>query len=214
MCLLLAVCFTCTLTGSALAKEKEEINSNTVITNENIGEVLEYLGLDSSSFTVTDENQTGVKTVGELKQAIAQFNQLPKTINDATIVPISEPANFTSNKTDFSTNAVGTATVGLLYRLNVDTYDVEYTASGTYSGYNWISCSSPDATAETDSLIYSFKVTQNDLVLTISGDKRVIAMVGTIRVDHYLGVGGYGLVNIGYQVINSAAQWNVTDYAY
>lgn len=213
-CLLLAISLSLSISGSALAKEKEIISSDTIITEDNIDEVLKYLGIDANQKVETNQNQFGVKTVKELEDALAQFSAMPKDISCEGTVEKVYSTNSIAADNSFSTNSFPARSVTLLYRLNCDSYEVEYTCSATYEGYYWMSASSANATADTDSLIYVFKVTEKDLEVSIDSTGKDVIMLGTIRVDHYLGIAGYGLINVGHQVIDGIYSWDVSDYAY
>jgi len=208
-CLLIALCLSFTMSG--LVQAKERISSDTIITEDNINEVLEYIGIDPTSFIKTDENQFGVKTVEELEQALAQAKTMPKEITAEIIEPINNINSVGEN--NYVTNLLS-GSVTCLYRLDCDSYTVDFTCAASYQGYYWTSVSNPNATADTDSLTYVFKVEDPDLVAIINSSRKIILMEGTIRVDHYVGVAGYGLIKIGYQVINSINSWDVNDYAY
>ncbi len=208
-CLFIALCLSFTMSGVVQAEEK--LSSDTIITEDNINEVLEYVGIDPTSFIKTDENQLGVKTVKELEQALAQAKTMPQKITAEIIEPINNTNSVDEN--NYVTNSLS-GSVTCLYRLNCDSYTVDFTCAAHYEGYYWTSVSNPNATADTDSLVYVFKVEDPDLVATIDSSRKIAVMEGTIRVDHYVGVAGYGLVKIGYQVINGIYSWNVNDYAY
>lgn len=186
------------------------ITSDTIITEDNIYEILEYLGIDSSKFEKTKVTGAHVNTVGELKNSIDQVKNLPSVVNvidQGTIIKDSK-----SN--DFNIQALSPVSVRLLYRMSLDSYEVEFTTSATYYGRQWTAASSPFAEADSDVLFYVYKVTDQDLEVSITYDKELVVMQGTIAVKIYIGVGSSGLIEIGRQVINPFLTWDIDDYYY
>lgn len=58
---------------------KHAISSQTVITEDNIYDVLDYVGVDKSKFTKSDKPQEGnnvITTAGQLKQVVDNFNRM------------------------------------------------------------------------------------------------------------------------------------------
>lgn len=55
-----------------------QINDSTIITEENIYAVFEYLGLDTDSIRTTDSNTLECITVGELREQINSWKNSPR----------------------------------------------------------------------------------------------------------------------------------------
>jgi hypothetical protein len=116
--------------NSVLAKS--EISPNTVVTKDNIIQILEYLNIDTSNYDET-EVETAVEnypkvTVGELKNTIREMKQIPKEI---TINESSTNKESFIDENDFSIyGSKGTRTV--TRTTNYDSFQLTLRQTGTY----------------------------------------------------------------------------------
>lgn len=197
ICLSLVLCMTLVLMVPTYAQENENsISSNTIITEDNIYEVLEYLGIDSSNYVKIDVTEKevhtgkGVHTVGELEKAIKEVEKQKSNIKNATI-------------TKSSSNLVSTLSSGttMLYRtFDVDSYIVEYEVSASYADGYWTSANSAAVSVDSDSLIYTYKIGYKELNLYCIPTK--ITLDSYIEVDTYIGFNDQGLIKISTQAID------------
>ncbi|MBO8158628.1 hypothetical protein [Thermosyntropha sp.] len=90
LCVAFVLLFTLPTSAAVLSSKanytqlSEQISSETLITEDNIYEVLEYVGLDSNAFTKTDKpnSNSNIVTVGDLEKKIEEFNRRPHTMID------------------------------------------------------------------------------------------------------------------------------------
>ncbi len=190
------------------AKAQETlISSDTIITEDNIYDVLEFLDLDSEDFIATDFEGPSVTTVGELEAAIEEAKTQPSEITCiANKISVGNESNSI-----YDTKGLGETTVKLSYTVDCGSYTVEFSADGTYFQDEWVDADNPDAETDTNNLIYVYKITKDDLELSF--DPNYIFLEGNIYVTQYLGVGGQGIIKVGGQHINSFGYWDVADYA-
>jgi hypothetical protein len=161
------------------------ITPNTIITKENIQEVLEYVGLSSKNLIKDSSIEVNnVYTVGELSKAIEESKLIRST---ATIAPVNETPveNFASKAT------AGTKTVSsTMYYSN--SYYVTYRASGGYSGSKWTSSGTGSADVDTNSVVTTYKISAEDYDVTHTSSN--LKLQFEITVDGYVGVGDIGLI--------------------
>lgn len=199
-CLVFCMVFALVVPGYAQEKETS-ISSETVITEDNISEVLEYLGIDPNNFIKTDVAGTSARTVGDLEKAIKQAKKLPSEVNGKVK---SKGFNGTADKSVAS--AASSGTVMLYATVNVgDSYTVEYEVAGQYADGKWTGASSATATVDSNFILYTYKIASKELKLSYTSS--TITLKAKVVVDIYVGVGDYGLVKIGSQTINSTVNW-------
>lgn len=139
LCVAFVLLFTLSASAATLSSEanyrqpSEQISSETIITEDNIYAVLEYVGLESSAFirtdelnsnivTKTDKSNCNVVTVGYLEKEIEKFNLRPHTIIDTEDVFIKTDVN--ANKS-YPTKQVYSDT-------DYGSYTMRYSATGAY----------------------------------------------------------------------------------
>lgn len=191
-----------TLTPIYAQTNVEEITSDTIITEENIDEVLEYLGLDSSKFIKTSntENVNTVCTVGELEKAVLEASKEPKVIR--TVNNIDEKS-FT---TPLATRATQ-KTKMLYFQPDYGTsYDITYSVAATYAGKSFISANSAHVDVDSDAMLNVYKISSPSLKTSCSSD--LITLYAKYYVDTYVGVFDKGLFQTGHQKIDATINWS------
>ncbi|MGS0763407.1 hypothetical protein [Syntrophomonas curvata] len=186
----------------------EQISSETIITEDNIYAVLEYVGLESSAFirtdelkskilTKTDKSNSNVVTVGDLEKEIEKFNLRPHTIIDTEDVFIKD---VNANKS-YPVKTVHSDS-------NYGSYTMRYFATGAY----FVEPPPPHYTYWVQALGGDIQVASTDFptVVTI---KNISTLTNTLynggspgsylqlsfnyTVEIFIGVGQYGLIKIG-----------------
>lgn len=109
-------------------ENSSSISLDTVITENNIYEVLEYLGLDSSAY-IKNKTTEGIKTVGELKREILKFRSTPKVIYDNS--------NTKNTARLYPNKAYSSGTVTLYTISDVSSFVVKYVVNAKYSNNNY-----------------------------------------------------------------------------
>lgn len=198
LCLAFCMVFTLMVPGYAQAKESS-ISSDTIITEYNIYEVLEYLGIDSSTLVKAD-TVTGVNTVGELEKSISQAKKLPKTVNYTL--------GSTNNTEDTKAYSLATSgTVALYSEYDSGSYTVTYGCSGQFSNRSWTGVSGTNISIDTDQEVYVYKIASNPQ-LSANYTSSTITMKAKYTVDTYISILGLGLVKTGNsQNIDSTIKW-------
>jgi len=189
--------FTLMIPGYAQAKESS-ISSETIITEDNIYEVLEYLGIDSSNFIKTDTSTTGVKTVGELETAISQAEKLPSNVNYTL--------QSTSISNDSFAAASGSGTVALYSDYESGSYTVTYGCSGQYSNGKWTGVSATSISVDSDQEVVTYKIASGPK-LSATYTSTTITMKAKYTVETWTSVFGLGLVKTATQNIDATIKW-------
>lgn len=181
------------------------ISSDTIITEDNIYEVLDYLGLDSNDFVKADTEGTNNRTVGDVESAIEQAKNQPSKIETKL-----ESQDGVSNSVNSITSTAASGTMMLYATVDVDSYIIEYEVAGKYSGGFWTGATSATADIDSDQLVIVYKITSKSLNLTNTAT--IITLNASLVVTSYIGVGDVGLVKIGTQTITSHETWDAIDY--
>ncbi len=188
------------------SKKKAAISYETVITEQNIYEVFEYLGLDTNSFIADNSVNFGELTVGELESAILSINSEPKNIVKSEIVlpKIKELSGIslmsaTNSMTLDSSLTVGSATI-------------TFHAVGSYITTTWTGATAGNADVDSDMLIYVFKLSNQ--VNRTSCTSSVITLSYSGNLDTYLGIADLGLVKIGTQTYSGTSYFYARNYLY
>lgn len=119
------------------------ISSDTVITEDNIYDVLAYLGLDSSGFTKSDTTNSSVTTVGDLEKYIQNAEKQSKDIK------IKRNMDTLNSKISTYGGATGSGTMTLSNTVLESGSTLSYLVSVGYSYGEWTNVSS--ITASTSS---------------------------------------------------------------
>jgi|GEM_PF-1112944 len=203
------------------------ISMDTIITEDNIYEVVEYLGLDVSTIKDVDGNtNSDIKTVRELKDAIDLANeQLKNNINAREEVKTGNlvmERNWSMKSDSILTTAPEKGVQMLYYILDCDGYQLEYSAAGNYrSSYwsgsgeavyhspNWTGVGSCNVDIDSSSTLPNYKIDSKSLKATYSAF--VIELTGTVEVGGYIPILNKE-IRATSQTVNTTATWNVLDY--
>ncbi|MCS6133285.1 hypothetical protein DWV13_17010 [Clostridium botulinum] len=191
-----------------IVEDKSKIKSNTEITEDNLNDVLEYVGLDPNSFIKTDvEGVRCVQTVGDLEKAIEEAKKPAKvTIKNRTDSEENNKTNLhrRSKRSAGSKSLYADQSVG-------DAYTLTYTLSGQYNDDQWTGVSGADVSVDSDFAGFTYKIAPHpDLNATYTSSK--ITLRSYVTVNKYIGVKDYGVVPIGYQGIKGTNYFYANDY--
>lgn len=160
------------------------ISSETKITNDNLKDVLEYVGLDKDDFIADTSVSNGVTTVKDLEAAIAKVKQ--STVLRAT----------TQRCTDYSSMfRASSGTKSMTQTFDNDAYTIDVTVSASYSGKSWTGVNGVSASVDSGQLVITYKIDSQDMSATYTSS--VVTASGTVYVQAYVGVGDIGLVKVG-----------------
>jgi hypothetical protein len=140
-------------TFADIKKPEDKLKPNTVITEENLNDVLEIYGIDSSSVRKVErkENEKGknrkIMTVEEFEEALIILRQHPKEIT------INETIDYNNDINDLAiTSALASTRSSSSIRLRKVSYPssnfgIEESVTGYYAGYggqlSWTGASDP-----------------------------------------------------------------------
>lgn len=196
------------IANTNIVANKSEIQSDTIITKDNIYDVLDYAGLDSSSFKQNDVNgSTTLKTAGELKDAIEQAKNETATVTNKTT---KDNSIISSNKITLKSTRSGSKKISTETSIS-DAYTLTYSVSGQYTGSEWTGVSNPDVDVDTDiDGVISYKIAP-DAYLDASFDADTITLESYVTVNKYVAI-TYGTVCVGYQGISATNYFYASDY--
>ena len=191
----LTVIFIFSITSLAFASsQKSTIAPDTVITQDNIYDVLKYCGLDPSSNIInSDIPATKEATVRDLKNAIKESKKLPKIIKIYDNNPKNVNINNTAPKTVFQ---AGTATV--FYDAQISSSVImRYSASGAYNSSNqWTAAYGASITSLSDDSVYYYTVGQINRLLNTcynaATGSAYLQLDYDYIINHYYGIKGVG----------------------
>lgn len=204
MCVCIVLCMTFSLMVTAQAETKSSISSDTIITENNISEVLEYLGIDSSNFIKNEVSEKSVQTVGELEQAILEAKQMLSTVNINNNAKINTNNIFDINSA-VEIKSSGSGSIVLSSSTKVDSYTLYFDVTGQYKDGKWTNATSASVSVDSNFLLYTFKIDSKKLTLSHTPDK--ITLKSEVTVFVYVGVGDLGLVKISEQTTKGTHNW-------
>lgn len=213
ICLCVAFCMAFTLMIPGYAQEKgSSISSDTIITEDNIYEVLEYLGIDSSNYVKTDVSEIGISTVGDLQKAIKQAEKMPKEISGQAKKKSSNTVDeVKTNSLDVRNFAAASSGTVMLYTtVDADGYVLEYAVAGQYSNGLWTGGGSASVDIDALDVIFVRKIGNKSFNISAIEGGTKLKVVATISVDLYLGL-EWGMIKVGTQTVNSTLYWYQSD---
>lgn len=166
--------------------EKNTIAPETVITEYNIYDVLDYLGIDQERFIKSDEPLTNDEiTVGELSEVIENAKNMPRSIK----------SNYVQKSTlDSKTNIVSTASrssVRTVYHYFEGSFcQIGVSGSGEYSNNAWTKATGSNVFINSDDFGFTTSIIRvNKCEATVSGDD--------LKVDYKFTTESFFLLELG-----------------
>lgn len=190
----------------AYASAKDSISPNTIITENNINEVLNYLGIDSSKFIKNDTPSDNVQiiTVGDLQKYIKEFEtQSHKTIvNKEYTNTLNAPRKLPMNNT-----SAAAGTVMLYQTTNDDGFSLDFSVAGNYRSGKWTGSGAADVSISSPDIVFVRKIdSKNVMNVTVQDSGKNLHLNSDIKVGTYLGV-KWGIVEIGSQDVRTQVNW-------
>ena len=191
--------------------------ANTVITPENLTQVLRYLGLDGQEMLPLDPDDSSgldhISTVGELEAVLDEIEELSSAgaihTSDTPIEPISSSASprgivmGSGNIRLSDTNPIGS------------TYTLTYSCSANYDRGKWTLVTGGDVSISTGSVVIGtkHKIDSKDYIYCqILSDQTTIRMDSTIHVGAYVVIAGIGLFRTNSTKIEGTSYWYFHHY--
>lgn len=175
----------------------KNINETTIITEDNIEDVIRYLGLSVDSITNNDTGKNfGNITVGQLQQLISNNTaKLTKPFMRNVILPSNKLSNNLSTISDSYRTSVTSSSKILTETFDIDSYVIELNVTGQYSRKKWTGVGGISVDVDSDQLLIVYKL--SDKKLKGKYTSSCITVSGNVYVDSYVGIGDFSLVKIG-----------------
>jgi len=194
-------------------RRRRTFSQDTVITEDNMNDILKYYGLDPSTVVKNDKPVTSDVTVRDLETAIKAAKQLPHAITTHD----DNPANVNVTTNDFTIQETGTATVSRDSTIT-SSLVMKYSATGRYyksdSTKYWTEALGADIEIASDtSPSYYYDIDEirklTNKVVNAGTSSSYLQMDYDYTVGYYIGVMGYGIrlwsIPIdGYSTFNSS----------
>lgn len=172
---------------------RENISNNTIITRDNITEVLAYLGIEENAFEENEALEGKNYTVGEVRDLIERERNNKVSIVEDYIEDSMLRAKGTKNLSTIS---------------YLDSYHVIVKVAAAYNGKKWTSAGAPSASVSQEGIGTTSKIAKNNLKATCYPSKIVLS--GSVTVDTYIGVGKVGVVKINSNKITFSRTWSAS----
>ncbi|WP_026887170.1 hypothetical protein [Clostridium beijerinckii] len=203
------------ISASTSVSKSNKIDSNTVITEDNIYDVLAYLGVDSNKLIKNDVPKGNSNTtVGEVQKVIEKSKKMPHTI---TLKPVTHKSNntkTTSNNVKLALDDDDDTPVDSVYvhrNHNLgDGYSVTYSCSGQYRHGQWCGATDGDASITSIAPLMSYSITDKDLSLSYDSD--TITMVHSVTIQGSYGVGKFSIPVISGLVVTGTDNFKIEDF--
>ncbi|MDR3626525.1 MAG: hypothetical protein P4L45_06815 [Ignavibacteriaceae bacterium] len=199
-----AICtlFTVSSVAFAAGATNVSITPSTVITQDNIYDVLNYLGIDSSKYTKSSTPlESQITTVQDLKDAIQKFSTENKRILSSsatnTVLPSANSPMVSGTRSLSQTDAYST------YSLN---YSITVTYSGNNSGNLHFTGAIGGSITIDSTGIGLVSTIENPNNFNLMCSASTATMQATVLVDNYLLVQS-GYLYLNQQTINSTHNW-------
>lgn len=192
---------------SAETGKREVLSLDTVVTEDNIEQVVEYLGFDPGDLIKKDNSLDVTITVGELKQAVDQLQQLPTEIqaeeltgDNLSVAPLAFEDCVGHKMLYYTTNLGGS-------------FELEYAVGTNYSWsqFTGITYTGVDVLDVDNNLFTTFTIDGHPTVTAkISSNKNKIDMSSDVTVNSYLSVGEFALIHIATTNVKTSKSWSAS----
>lgn len=206
--LLAALCLSITLILPVSAKGVTVLSPDTIVSKENVNQVLESLGIDPKELKKADvsSNDSVIVTVGELEQALNQLKQLPAEIktNDN---PNSQKTNNLASS-DFCTGLKM-----LYYTTNLGgSFELAYEVASNYSWSKFTSVNNATVTVidNDDNLLTTFTINKREVGAEVVSNGNKAQLTAKVVVDSWLSIGSVGIIKVGSTTVTTSKEWNAT----
>ncbi|OBZ10265.1 hypothetical protein [Bacillus sp. FJAT-26390] len=204
-----ALCLSIALILPVSAKgETEVLSPDTIVSNENVNQVLESLGIDPRELRKAEasSNNSVIVTVGELEQALTQLKQLP------TEIKIKENSNNLKTN-NLASSAFCTGLKMLYYTTNIGgSFELSYEVATNYSWSKFTSVNNATVSVidNDDNLFTTFTINKREVSAdpSFNGDK--VKLTAKVVVDSWLSVGSVGLIKVMTTSVDTSKEWNAS----
>ncbi|EJW13745.1 hypothetical protein M5X00_05410 [Paenibacillus alvei] len=204
LCMALCLSIVLILPGGGLASASGVLTPDTIITNENVYQVIEYLGLDPRDLKKSDTDDSIPVTVGELEQALNQSKQLPKEVTSTENLNKVAPLAASSFCTGFQ---------NLYYTTNLGgSFELSYEVGINYSWNKYTSVNSATVSVidNDDNALTSFTIASKDVGANVIDSGNKVELKATVKVDSWFTVAGVGLIKLTTTTVKTSKEWTTT----
>ncbi|MEK4563774.1 hypothetical protein MKX54_03680 [Alkalihalobacillus sp. FSL R5-0424] len=180
---------------SQSADAQEDLNSEVIVSEDNIYEVLEFYDVPASDFDdnyIPEETVDGI-TVGEFGEILEEI----KSEND-------QEANTQLTSGDEEVSLFSTGTQMLNATTNGGSYDVNYQVVGGYSGNSWTSAGAATVDVVSNSATAVHTAIDQNISTSIVGNN--IRMDAEVTVEHRFGF-SWGSIRTHESNVTTNASW-------
>lgn len=196
------------------AQSKESsLSSDTVITEDNIYEVLNFFNIDSSNL-IKDDLVDGTNqeiTIGDFKKMLKQLERIP---TESTHTANIENRDFLKPHSNINTRnfASGTNTVMLYSTFNQSSYSIYYSVAGHYvqGSSKWHSAGAATVSAS-NPIGFTNVITNQNLNTSVINNGDTIRLHGSFTVRHYI-LFGWAKIYMSSTNITTNITWNAANH--
>ncbi|MCY9517000.1 hypothetical protein [Paenibacillus apiarius] len=208
LCIALCLSIALILPVGGQASASGALSTDTIVTEENVNQVIEYLGLDprdlkkAEADAFSDDSVT--VTVGELQQALNQLKQLPKEVTSTETANAIAPLA----SSDFCTGLQM-----LYYTTNLGgSFELSYEVSANYSWNKFTAVNNATVSVidNDDNLLTTFTIASKDVGAKVIDDGKKVEMKAKVKVDSWISVGNIGLIKVTTTTVNTTKEWTTT----
>lgn len=201
--------------------EVKEYSDNTVVTVDNIEDVLDSLGVEHGEVEYDHTVDTPSYTVGELKSALSGLKNQPDHVDEdintteevnTDIGPAEEESIPDSlilhQKPMLKSSGVYMKKLSYTNGVGGD-YTLTHTVDAKCKGKKFVSAEGTDVTVDSNFALFTYKLGKKNL--TVKWTPTVITQAYNLRVDVYAGL-KYALVKVSSQTIDGKVHFNASSY--
>ncbi|GGG87154.1 hypothetical protein [Paenibacillus radicis (ex Gao et al. 2016)] len=205
LCTTLCLSIALILPVSAPVSASGTLSPDTIVTKENVNQVVEYLGLDPRDLKKANASDESVTvTVGELQQVINQLKQAPKEVTSTENLNVIAPLA----SSDFCTGLKM-----LYYTTNLGgSFELSYEVAANYSWNKFTSVNNATVSVidNDDNLLTTFTISSREVGAKVISSGAKVELTAKVKVDSWLSVGNVGIIKVMTTSVNTSKEWNTT----
>ncbi|MNN18526.1 hypothetical protein D3C81_1317370 [compost metagenome] len=206
LCTTLCLSIALILPISTPVSASEALSPDTIVTKENVNQVVEYLGLDPSDLKKIDDSSDDsvTVTVGELQQVLNQLEQAPKEVTSTEnlneIAPLASSGFCSGLQMLYYTTNLG------------GSFELSYEVGANYSWNKFTSANNATASVidNDDNLLTTFTIASKEVGAKVTSEGEKIEMKATVKVDSWISIGSVGLIKVMTTTVNTTKEWTTT----
>ncbi|CAM4519652.1 MAG: hypothetical protein E7L01_15605 [Paenibacillus macerans] len=209
LCAALCLSIALILPVGAPASASGALSPDTIVTEENVNQVIEYLGLDPRNLEKADafSDDSVTVTVGELQQALNQLKQAPKEVTSTENLEVTP----TENLNEIAPSDFCSGLKMLYYTTNLGgSFELSYEVAANYSWNKFTSVN--NATVEVidndQNPLTTFTIASKDVGAKVTSDGEKVELKAKVEVDSWISIGNMGLIKVTTTTVRTTKEWN------